>query len=452
MMDDNNRWDKDFPEQWERVPLKSKFTFGKGLSIKKTDLTEQGENVISYGQIHAKWNSNVHCHNELLRHVPQTFCNGSDSSIAKRNGFIFADTSEDLDGVGNCAFIDSDKTIYAGYHTVLLTPIEDHDNKYLAYLFTTDTWRYQIRRHLTEVKVFSISQKTLKQTYIVLPPSDIQHAIASFLDRKCAAIDDSIAKHKAIIEKLEEYRKAEITRAVTKGLNPDAKMKDASFLWLQSIPEAWGIFKLSHILDFNHPYPLGDGDHGSIKANDYANTGIPFIRVQNLGYAEPINTNNMVYITPEQNETIKNSTLHPGDILFAKTGATIGKTAIVPPSIAIANTTSHVGKITVDLTCFYPKYIYYALSSEVGNHQLWEIAGKKATRPEVGLDEVKYLKLLIPFSLDEQKQIADYLDAILDKCDTAINQHTQIISKLEEYKKSLIYNAVTGKIDCREGA
>jgi type I restriction enzyme S subunit len=160
----------------------------------------------------------------------------------------------------------------------------------------------------------------------------------------------------------------------------------------------------------------------------------------------------MVYITPEQNETIKNSTLHPGDILFAKTGATIGKTAIVPPSIAIANTTSHVGKITVDLTCFYPKYIYYALSSEVGNHQLWEIAGKKATRPEVGLDEVKYLKLLIPFSLDEQKQIADYLDAILDKCDTAINQHTQIISKLEEYKKSLIYNAVTGKIDCREGA
>ena len=57
MMDDNNRWDKDFPEQWERVPLKSKFTFGKGLSIKKTDLTEQGENVISYGQIHAKWNS-----------------------------------------------------------------------------------------------------------------------------------------------------------------------------------------------------------------------------------------------------------------------------------------------------------------------------------------------------------------------------------------------------------
>ena len=101
MMDNTRRWDKDFTAHWERVPLKSKFSLGKGLSIKKTDLTEEGENVISYGQIHAKWNSKVHCHDELIRHTPKAFCDGNNSSIAIRNGFIFADTSEDLDGVGN---------------------------------------------------------------------------------------------------------------------------------------------------------------------------------------------------------------------------------------------------------------------------------------------------------------------------------------------------------------
>lgn len=171
--------------------------------------------------------------------------------------------------------------------------------------------------------------------------------------------------------------------------------------------------------------------------------------MQNLGYAEPIKKENMVYISAKQNETIKNSTLRPNDILFAKTGATIGKTAIITEEMPIANTTSHIGKITVDTNKFYPKYIYYVMSSEVGNFQLWSIAGKKATRPEVGLDEVRYIKFLVPKSIEEQQQIAKYLDGKCSKIDQAIQRSNKIIQKLEEYKKSLIYNAVTGKIDCR---
>lgn len=299
------------------------------------------------------------------------------------------------------------------------------------------------------VRSCNLNWNKLGELSYPVPSANEQKNIANYIKTKCTAIDTAIEKTKKSIEKLEEYKKAVITKAVTKGIDPNARMKDAHFLWLTAIPENWGIYKLNHILDYNHPYPLGDGDHGSIKADSYVSSGIPFIRVQNLGYAEPINIANVVYITEAQNQKIQNSTLAPNDILFAKTGATIGKTAIMPQTISRANTTSHIGKITVDTRYYVPKYIFYALSSEIGNHQLWSIANKKATRPEVGLDEVKYIKLCIPLSLTEQKQIADFLDEKLNQINNVISNHANLIRKLEEYKKSLIYYAVTGKIDCR---
>lgn len=434
------------PENWEICPMKTYFSFGKGLSITKSDLTDNGVSVLSYGQIHSRNNPKVSTPNFLLKKLPME--KAQKQSLTSVGDFIFADTSEDRNGCGNCNYIDKDG-IYAGYHTIIARVNNCPHTKYFGYLFMTDAWRFQIRRELTEVKLYSVSQKVLKRANIVIPPETERISIVHFLDRKCTAIDTAIEKTKKSIEKLEEYKKAVITKAVTKGINPNAKMKDAHFLWLTAIPENWGIYKLNHILDYNHPYPLGDGDHGSIKADSYVSSGIPFIRVQNLGYAEPINIENVVYITEAQNQKIQNSTLAPNDILFAKTGATIGKTAIMPQTISRANTTSHIGKITVDTRYYVPKYIFYALSSEIGNHQLWSIANKKATRPEVGLDEVKYIKLCIPLSVTEQKQIADFLDEKLNQINNAISNHANLIRKLEEYKKSLIYYAVTGKIDCR---
>lgn len=319
------------------------------------------------------------------------------------------------------------------------------------YLYRTDLFCGLFEANSTGIikSRLRLYPKTFMKLHSILPPLSEQDAIVSFLNSKCAAINEAISRHATIIKKLKEYRKTVITKSVTGGLRTNVKMKDINLLWVTTIPEDWMVYKISHILDRNHPYPLGDGDHGSIKADDYANDGIPFIRVQNLGYAEALNLSNVIYITEVQNQTIKNSTLKPDDILFAKTGATIGKTAIMPYDIPIANTTSHVGKITVDVTRFFPKYIFYALSSDVGYHQLWDIAGKKATRPEVGLEEVKSLRLIIPNSLEEQKYIAAYLDNQCSKVDEAVSRQKAAIEKLEEYKKSIIYNAVTGKIDCR---
>lgn len=291
---------------------------------------------------------------------------------------------------------------------------------------------------------WDLSAEKFENTMIIIPPVSEQHRIADFLDSKCSEIDTLIENLRARMESAKEYKKAVITEAVTKGLDKDAKMKDSGVEWIGEIPEGWNFPKITHILDYTHPYPIGDGDHGSIKATDYTEYGIPFIRVQNLGFSTDLCLDNVVYISEAQNRTIQNSTLKPNDILFAKTGATIGKVGIVPESIKKANTTSHVGKITVSES-IVPKYIFYVLSSNIGYRQFWDIAAQKSTRPELSIDEIKTIRVLLPKTKEEQQQIADYLDSKCFEIDALLQNYEDQISTLEEYKKSLIYEYVTGK-------
>lgn len=199
------------PKTWNAVPLKTLFSFSKGLSITKSDLTDEGIKVISYGQIHSKSCDGVHATNELIRFTANEF--KSCKSLTKCGGFIFADTSEDLEGCGNAIYITDE--VYGGYHTVVLNPKEEHDYRYLAYLFKTDAWRTELRKQLTEVKVFSITQFALKNMHVILPSYEEMVQIADFLDSKCLKINESIERSNKIIQKLEEYKKALIYNAVT---------------------------------------------------------------------------------------------------------------------------------------------------------------------------------------------------------------------------------------------
>lgn len=199
------------PKTWNVVPLKMLFSFSKGLSITKSDLTDEGIKVISYGQIHSKNCDGVHATNELVRFTSDKF--KSNNSLVKCGGFIFADTSEDLNGCGNAIYITDE--VYGGYHTVVLNPKEAHDYRYLAYLFKTDAWRTELRKQLTEVKVFSITQFALKNMHVILPSYEEMVQIADFLDSKCSKINESVERSNKIIKKLEEYKKSLIYNAVT---------------------------------------------------------------------------------------------------------------------------------------------------------------------------------------------------------------------------------------------
>lgn len=290
----------------------------------------------------------------------------------------------------------------------------------------------------------NISQDTIKQLWLPDPSQKAKERIARFLDVKCSHIDSVIEKTRAVIEEYKRLKQSIITQAVTKGIRPNRKMKYSGIKWIREIPIDWKAILITRILDYSHPYPLGDGDHGLIKTESYQQTGVPYIRVQNLSWGTDLILNNLVYISEEDNNRIINSTLKPNDILFAKTGATIGKTGIVPDSIPIANTTSHIGKLTVSDTV-NSKYVFYCLSSHVGYRQFWERACLKATRPELTIDEIRSIKVILPDSFSEQSEIVAYLDEKTAAIDSLIQKKEQLITELEAYKKSLIYEYVTGK-------
>lgn len=289
-----------------------------------------------------------------------------------------------------------------------------------------------------------ISPYFMKNCYLHIPPVNEQQTIAVFLDKKCSEIDDVIAKTRATIEEYKKLKQSVITEAVTKGIRPNRDMKDSGIEWIGEIPKEWGFVKITRILDYNTIYPIGDGDHGLVKPTDYQNSGIPYIRVQNLGWGTELLLENIVYISEQTNEKIKNSTLHANDVLIAKTGATIGKTGIIPSSMPIANTTSHIGKITVD-SKYNARFVFYVLSSYVGYRQFWEFALLKTTRPELAIDEIKTIRITLPHTIDEQQEIVDYLDKKCSEIDTLIARKEQIVTELESYKKSIIYEYVTGK-------
>lgn len=213
MKDSGVEWIGKVPEQWKIVPLKSFFSFGKGLPITKENLKEDGVAVISYGQIHAKWNSGVTVHEELKRFVSEDFLCSNPQALVKLGDFIFADTSEDREGCGNCVYIDTNEKIFAGYHTIIISGKRSSKNKYLAYLFLTEAWRSQIRKRVTGVKLFSISKKILAETTILIPNNAT--VIVSYLDDKCSKIDKLIEIKQAKIEKLQEYKKSLIYEYVT---------------------------------------------------------------------------------------------------------------------------------------------------------------------------------------------------------------------------------------------
>lgn len=214
MKDSGAEWIEKIPEGWNAVPLKTLFDFGKGLPITKENLVEEGIPVISYGQIHAKWNSGVTIHEELKRFVNKEYLETNPSCLVKKGDFIIADTSEDREGCGNAAYVDTDDTIFAGYHTVILISKKSNvDNKYLAYLFLTDAWRSQLRKRVSGIKVFSVSRKFLSETSVLIP--DNASKMVELLDEKCSHIDKLISIKQQKIERLNQYKKSIIYEYVT---------------------------------------------------------------------------------------------------------------------------------------------------------------------------------------------------------------------------------------------
>lgn len=428
----NSEWFGMLPKGWSMVPLSSLFRFSKGLSITKADLVEAGKPVISYGQIHSKQNVGVEALEGLLRRVPNDLVGKDNASRVLPNGFVFADTSEDLEGCGNNVRNNLACELYGGYHTVVLNPRRGFNSKYLAYLFTTDAWRYQIRRDLVDVKLFSVNQTSLNETYAIIPPEDVQRRIVSYLDDRCAAIDEDVAMRREVIGKLKEYKKSLIARTVTNGLDLSAEMKGSDIKWVDQIPSNWQTSKLKALFQITKRIAGVEGltvlsiTQDGIRPKDFS-TG-------KGQFAETYSHYQLV---------------HPGDFAMNHMDLLTGWVDISRYE-GVTSPDYRVFSVR-DLAVTNPSYYLYLFQMCYLNRVFFGSANGVADKGRMRLQTNAFNNFVVPLPpLEEQKRIAAYLDERCVAIDEAISRQEKLIEKLGEYRKSIIHHAVTGKIDCRE--
>lgn len=263
-----------------------------------------------------------------------------------------------------------------------------------------------------------------------------QQKISTYLDAKCTKIDIIIEKQQKIIEKLKAYKLSLITETVTKGLNPDVKMKDSDYEFIGTVPEHWNVCRLRNI---------GTPQNGISKGGDFFGHGYPFVSYGDVyrNFSLPETVNGLVETTEEEREQYS---VKEGDIFFTRTSETIeevGFSCVCEKTIENATFAGFVIRVRPFIDNLLTAFAKYYFRS---NHHRFYLVKEMnlVTRASLGQNLLKSMPVLLP-PKKEQQEIADYLDKKCSAIDSAIKKKQALIEKLTEYKKSLIYEVVTGK-------
>lgn len=215
LKDSGVEWIGEIPEHWEVKRLRYMFELGKGLTITKENLQEDGVYCINYGEIHSKYGFEVDTEIHPLKCVVEDYIDSHSNALINKGDFVFADTSEDIEGSGNFTYLKSNNKIFAGYHTVIARPIGEINSRFFAYVFESESFRNQIRIEVKGVKVYSITQSILKRPFVWFPFIKEQNEIVDLLDFETQKIDTAIELKQQEIEKLKEYKGSLINSVVT---------------------------------------------------------------------------------------------------------------------------------------------------------------------------------------------------------------------------------------------
>lgn len=276
----------------------------------------------------------------------------------------------------------------------------------------------------------------LKAMRLPIPMQAIQTEIADYLDSKCSQIDFIVEKIRQEIEKLKEYQQSMITEAVTRGLDPDVEMKDSGIEWIGEVPSHWRFCQLRHI---------GKTQNGISKGGDYFGHGYPFVSYGDVykNYVLPDTVSGLIESTPNEREQYS---VERGDIFFTRTSETIEEVGFSSvcektiPDATFAGFLIRVRPINDRLSIGFSKY--YFRSQHLRGYLVKEM--NLVTRASLGQTLLKGMPVLIP-PYQEQERIASFLDSKCSHIESAINIKQKIINYLQQYKKSLIYECVTGK-------
>ena len=343
----------------------------------------------------------------------------------------------DLYSGANCSLSEVSGVISPAY--INLRKKVELNPKFYDYFFKTQYWAMAMFAHGKGVSFdnrWTMNAETLLNYYLPFPSSDVQDKIVDLINKKTAEIDSLIEIENQQIEKLKEYKQAVITEAVTKGLDNNVSMKDSGIEWIGKIPEETSVIPLKFLLA--EPMMYGANESG---LREKIINGYRYIRITDIdGDGNLKDDDENQYLTQEKGESYN---LSEGDILFARSGGTVGKTFIYHESYGKSAFAGYLIKGKCDLNKLLPEYLYLYTQSSI--YELWkQQIFIQSTIQNIGANKYSMLPLIVG-SLEWQKQVTSYVQTKAREIDELIIVKQQKIDQLSEYKKSLIYEYVTGK-------
>ncbi len=421
-------WIGDIPEDWEVVRFKNLCELYTGNSIKDSekDLYQDKNEARPYistkdiilGTNQANYNNGLYIKNDNINF-----------KVANKNSVLMC-----IEGGSagkkktklnqSVAFVNKLCCFYSS----------DNSNDYLYYFLCSPNFEDEFFNNMSGL-IGGVSISTLKNLAYLKPTIIQQTAIANYLDEKTSKIDKTIELTKKQIDKLKEYKQALITETVTKGLDKNVKMKDSGVEWIGEIPEDWEVRKFKTLL--RNALQYGANETGI----PYDETLPRYIRITD------IISNNNLKSKVEEIQSLSFDKAEPfilreGDVLFARSGATVGKTYLYEKNVGLSCFAGYLIRATTN-SFLNSKFLYFYTLSYSYNNWKSSIA-MQATIENIGADKYKELLIVLP-PVSEQKIINDILDTKTTEIENVISQKEKLIIKLEEYKKSLIYECVTGK-------
>lgn len=421
MKDSGIEWIGKIPEGWEVKRFKYiADALYKGNGITKEQVFLDGNTqCVRYGEIYSKYNisfsdclSLTKC--ELIS-SPQYFEYGD---------ILFAGTGELVEEIGkNIVYLGNEKCLAGGD---IVVARHSQNPSFLNYALGSSYCQSQKSSGKAKLKVVHISATQIGNILVVIPPLPEQKRIADFLDAKCADIDQIRADIEKQIEILTDYKKSVITEAVTKGLDPKVKMKDSGIEWIGEIPEHWDVHPLY--------YYFGERKHKNVLGEEKNLLSISYGKIirKNIDSKEgllPENFNG--YNIIEKDDIVMRLTDLQNDKRSLRTGLVKEHGIITSAYVTL--------KAKRDLSAVYFHYLLHC-------YDLLKVLYNMGNGVRQGLNfsELSRMMLIEP-SIVEQKAIASYLDEKCSEIDATIAEKQKQLETLEEYKKSLIFEYVTGK-------
>ena len=430
MKDSGIPWIGEIPKEWKVVKLRNLGKFSASGIDKKIVEDEPLVRIINYVDIYKNTNKELWEQDYMVVSAPAEKCQEHQVNVGD---MFFTPSSETIEDIGVSAVVMEELANTAfSYHIIRFQPTTDIDFNFRKYITNNTACLNYFSSCATGSIRKTISRNVFKECIVLLPTLAEQQRIAEFLDRKCAEVDEMIGLQEQIIEELKAYKQSVITEAVTKGLNPDTPMRDSGIEWIGQIPEHWRVMQFRRLFEIKKTianalgYDVLSVTQGGLKVKDLsANEGQiaqDYSKYQIVGKDDYV-MNHMDLLTGFVDCSTQIGVTSPDYRVFQ---------SICKADISLSYF------LRIFQTCYKLK-IFYHLGQGVSGMGRWRLP----------TEQLKLFYLPVP-PLIEQLDIADYLDEKCADIDSLIQTKLSKIDSLKEYKKSIIYEYVTGKREVTE--